>query len=44
MKKDFDAVTEKSEGGIIGTAFVNVLLHEEDWKEKSAAFIHSILN
>ena len=43
-KKDFDAVTEKSEGGIIGTAFVNVLLQEEDWREKSAAFIHSILN
>jgi tryptophan synthase alpha chain len=43
-KKDFNAVTAKSDGGIIGTAFVNILLHEEDWKTKSQDFIHSIID
>lgn len=43
-KNDFEAVTKKSDGGIIGTAFVNILLNEKDWKEKSKDFIHSIVN
>lgn len=41
-KEGFQKVTEKSAGGIIGTAFVDILLKEEDWKRKSAEFIHSI--
>ncbi|SFH88658.1 tryptophan synthase subunit alpha [Halpernia frigidisoli] len=43
-KNDFNAVTAKSDGGIIGTAFVNILLEEEDWKTKSQDFIHSIID
>ncbi|MFC6267930.1 tryptophan synthase subunit alpha [Frigoriflavimonas asaccharolytica] len=41
-KTDFEKVTEKADGGIIGTAFVNILLQEQDWKTKCEAFIHSI--
>ena len=41
-KTDFKQVTEKSQGGIIGTAFVKILLENKDWKEKSEAFIKSI--
>lgn len=43
-KTDFENVTEKAEGGIIGTAFVKILLGNEDWKEKSTDFIQSIKN
>lgn len=43
-KEDFNAVTQKADGGIIGTAFVNILLQDENWKEKGATFIHSIVN
>ncbi len=32
-KQDFENVTEKADGGIIGTAFVNVLLQDKDWKK-----------
>lgn len=42
-KSDFDKVTEKADGGIIGTAFVNVLLNNEDWAEKAESFIRSII-
>ena len=43
-KTDFESVTEKSAGGIIGTQFVKILLENADWKEKTADFIHSIRN
>ena len=33
---------KKSQGGIIGTAFVKILLENKDWKEKAEAFIKSI--
>lgn len=41
-KTDFEQVTEESQGGIIGTAFVKILLENKDWKEKAEAFIKSI--
>ena len=43
-KSDFENVTEKAQGGIIGTAFVKILLKNEDWKEKGKHFIQSIIN
>lgn len=43
-KFDFDKVTEKADGGIIGTAFVNILLNNEDWAKKGEGFICSIQN
>lgn len=41
-KEDFENVTEKADGGIIGTAFVNILLRNRDWKKKAIDFVHSI--
>jgi len=41
-KEDFENVTGKAAGGIIGTAFVDILLHHRDWKHKAIDFIHSI--
>ena len=41
-KNDFESVTEKAQGGIIGTAFVNVLLENTDWEQKVKHFIASI--
>lgn len=41
-KEDFENVTEKADGGIIGTAFVNVLLHNKDWRMNAIDFINSI--
>ncbi|OCA78676.1 tryptophan synthase subunit alpha [Chryseobacterium contaminans] len=41
-KEDFENVTEKADGGIIGTAFVNILLQDKDWKKNAIDFIHSI--
>ena len=41
-KTDFEQVTEKAQGGIIGTAFVKILLENKDWKEKAETFIKSI--
>lgn len=43
-KEDFNKVTEKSAGGIIGTAFVKILLENNDWPTKTREFIHSIIN
>ena len=43
-KADFDKVTEKADGGIIGTAFVNILLNNDDWAKKGEDFIRSIQN
>ncbi len=42
-KTDFESVTEKAAGGIIGTAFVKTLF-EDSSLEKSREFIHSIRN
>ncbi|SEN06270.1 tryptophan synthase, alpha chain [Chryseobacterium taichungense] len=41
-KGDFEKVNEKASGGIIGTAFVDILLHHRDWKNKAIDFIHSV--
>ena len=41
-KSDFDEVTEKAAGGIIGTAFVKILMENKDWKAKAEDFIQSI--
>lgn len=43
-KSDFEKVTAKAAGGIIGTAFVNILLESEDWKLRGGDFIRSIIN
>ena len=43
-KSDFQAVTQKSAGGIIGTAFVKILLENNNWKQDSKDFIQSIIN
>ncbi|KIA83922.1 tryptophan synthase alpha chain [Kaistella solincola] len=43
-KNDFEKVTEKAAGGIIGTAFVNILLKKENWAEEGESFIRSIIN
>lgn len=43
-KLDFESVTAKANGGIIGTAFVKILLENADWKSKTKEFIHSIIN
>ena len=43
-KADFEKVTAKSAGGIIGTAFVNILLNNEDWAKPAEDFIRSIQN
>ncbi|WP_061085336.1 tryptophan synthase subunit alpha, partial [Chryseobacterium indologenes] len=34
-KEDFENVTERADGGIIGTAFVNILLQDKDWKKSA---------
>ncbi len=43
-KEDFESVTEKADGGIIGTAFVKILLENQHWKDKAQSFIKSIKN
>lgn len=43
-KIDFESVTEKSAGGIIGTAIVKILLENENWQKKASDFIRSIKN
>lgn len=40
--KDFENVTEKADGGIIGTAFVDILLQDRNWRNTAIDFIHSI--
>lgn len=39
---DFKTATDKAHGGIIGSAFVKILLENEDWETKAKDFIHSI--
>ncbi|MDL1913233.1 MAG: tryptophan synthase subunit alpha [Bergeyella sp.] len=41
-KSDFLSVTENLWGGIIGSAFVKILLEEKNWEEKAASFIREI--
>ena len=41
-QSDFENVTEKAQGGIIGTAFVKILLENQDWEEKGKEFIKGI--
>lgn len=41
-KKDFDQVTEHFSGGIIGSAFMKILLYERDWKTRARRFIEEI--
>ena len=41
-KSDFESVTEKAQGGIIGTAFVKTLLDNQDWENKASVFIKAI--
>lgn len=41
-KADFENVTEKADGGIIGTAFVNILLEDKDWRKSTIDFLNSI--
>lgn len=41
-KADFTSVTEQADGGIIGTAFVNILLENKDWESKASEFIQSV--
>ncbi|WP_419868173.1 tryptophan synthase subunit alpha [Chryseobacterium sp. CT-SW4] len=41
-KQDFENVTEKADGGIIGTAFVNILLQNKDWRKNAIDFINSV--
>lgn len=43
-KSDFENVTEKAQGGIIGTAFVKILLENQDWESKAESFIQSVKN
>ncbi|MCX8524378.1 tryptophan synthase subunit alpha [Chryseobacterium formosus] len=41
-KEDFENVTEKADGGIIGTAFVKILLERKNWKENAKNFIQNL--
>ena len=41
-KSVFETITQKSAGGIIGTAFVKILLGNENWKKNAIDFIQSI--
>ncbi len=43
-KDGFQYVTQKADGGIIGTAFVNLLLKDKDWEITGKNFIRSIIN
>lgn len=42
-KQDFDSVTEKAQGGIIGTAFVKILFENKNWESEASNFVKSIL-
>lgn len=41
-KQDFQKATQHLDGGIIGSAFVKILLESPSWKEDGLAFIKSI--
>ncbi|SKB62447.1 tryptophan synthase, alpha chain [Soonwooa buanensis] len=42
-KQDFDSVTEKLQGGIIGTAFVKILLENKNWESEASNFVKSVI-
>nr|WP_199161759.1 tryptophan synthase subunit alpha [Elizabethkingia sp. ASV34] len=41
-KADFNKVAQHADGAIIGSAFVKILLENENWESKAAEFIKSI--
>lgn len=41
-KTDFDKVTQHADGAIIGSAFVKILLENENWENKASEFIRSV--
>ncbi|AQW95629.1 tryptophan synthase subunit alpha [Elizabethkingia anophelis] len=41
-KADFDKVTQHADGAIIGSAFVKILLENQEWESKAAEFIKSV--
>ncbi|MCL1668860.1 tryptophan synthase subunit alpha [Elizabethkingia ursingii] len=41
-KTDFDKVAQHADGAIIGSAFVKILLENQEWKSKATEFIKSI--
>lgn len=41
-REDFDNITEKAQGGIIGTAFVKILLENKSWENAASDFIKGI--
>lgn len=41
-RQDFQNVTKQADGGIIGTAFVNILLKNKDWRISVIDFLNSI--
>lgn len=41
-KDDFEKVTQKVAGGIIGTAFVKILLESNQWQKEAKQFVQSI--
>ncbi|QGN24573.1 tryptophan synthase subunit alpha [Elizabethkingia anophelis] len=41
-KTDFDKVAKHADGAIIGSAFVKILLENQEWESKAAEFIKSI--
>ncbi|MDO5615863.1 MAG: tryptophan synthase subunit alpha, partial [Cruoricaptor ignavus] len=43
-KSDFEEVTEKVQGGIIGSAFVKILTENENWEDKAKNFVAGIKN
>ncbi|AQX84894.1 tryptophan synthase subunit alpha [Elizabethkingia bruuniana] len=41
-KTDFEKVTQHADGAIIGSAFVKILLENQEWESKAAEFIRSV--
>ncbi|BBQ09220.1 tryptophan synthase subunit alpha [Elizabethkingia anophelis] len=41
-KTDFDKVTQHADGAIIGSAFVKILLENQEWESKAVEFIRSV--
>ncbi|HFK5510748.1 tryptophan synthase subunit alpha [Elizabethkingia anophelis] len=41
-KADLDKVTQHADGAIIGSAFVKILLENQEWESKAAEFIRSV--
>ena len=41
-KADFDKVTQHADGAIIGSAFVKILLENQEWESKAVEFIRSV--